>query len=105
MTINLVYMAKPIYGGWVTFTAHLGLKYNCNLIDNDSFVIIRSFSINNTVNETIVIRNNLKEGLILNLSSNKPIKKNDNIKNMITKKSLLFRKVFFNIKNSSKKIN
>ena len=31
MTINLVYMAKPIYGGWVTFTAHLGLKYNCNL--------------------------------------------------------------------------
>ena len=25
---NLVYMAKPIYGGWVTFTAHLNLKYN-----------------------------------------------------------------------------
>jgi len=24
---NLVYMAKPIYGGWVTFTAHLSLKY------------------------------------------------------------------------------
>ena len=24
-------MAKPIYGGWVTFTAHLCLKYNCNL--------------------------------------------------------------------------
>ena len=24
-------MAKPIYGGWVTFTSHLCLKYNCNL--------------------------------------------------------------------------
>ena len=24
-------MAKPIYGGWVTFTAHLSLKYNCEL--------------------------------------------------------------------------
>ena len=24
-------MAKPIYGGWVTFTAHLCLKHNCNL--------------------------------------------------------------------------
>jgi len=31
MTVNLVYMAKPIYGGWVTFTAHLALKYNCEL--------------------------------------------------------------------------
>ena len=29
--VNLVYMAKPIYGGWVTFTAHLCLKYNCDL--------------------------------------------------------------------------
>ena len=25
---NLVYMAQPIYGGWVTMTAHLALKYN-----------------------------------------------------------------------------
>lgn len=25
---TLVYMAKPTYGGWVTFTAHLSLKYN-----------------------------------------------------------------------------
>jgi hypothetical protein len=25
---NLVYMAKPIYGGWVSFTAHLSLKKN-----------------------------------------------------------------------------
>ena len=31
MTINLVYMAKPIYGGWVTFTSHLSLKYKCDL--------------------------------------------------------------------------
>ena len=30
--INLLYMAKPIYGGWVTFTAHLCLKYNCDLL-------------------------------------------------------------------------
>ena len=29
--INLIYMAKPIYGGWVTFTAHLCLKYKCDL--------------------------------------------------------------------------
>ena len=25
---NLLYLAKPIYGGWVTFTAHLSKKYN-----------------------------------------------------------------------------
>lgn len=25
---NLIYMAKPVYGGWVTFTAHLNLKYD-----------------------------------------------------------------------------
>ena len=31
MTINLVYMARPIYGGWVSFTSHLCLKYNCDL--------------------------------------------------------------------------
>ena len=24
---NLLYLAKPIYGGWVTFTAHLSKKY------------------------------------------------------------------------------
>ena len=24
---NLIYLAKPIYGGWVTFTAHLSKKY------------------------------------------------------------------------------
>ena len=29
--MNLVYMAKPIYGGWVTFTSHLCLKYKCDL--------------------------------------------------------------------------
>ena len=28
---NLIYMAKPIYGGWVSFTAHLSLKKNYNL--------------------------------------------------------------------------
>lgn len=28
---NLVYMAKPMYGGWVSFTAHLSLKYNLPL--------------------------------------------------------------------------
>ena len=26
MVFNLVYMARPIYGGWVTMTAHLSLK-------------------------------------------------------------------------------
>ena len=28
---NLVYMAKPVYGGWVSFTAHLSLKKNYSL--------------------------------------------------------------------------
>ena len=26
--MNLVYMSRPIYGGWVSFTAHLSLKNN-----------------------------------------------------------------------------
>lgn len=25
--MNLIYMARPVYGGWVSFTAHLALKY------------------------------------------------------------------------------
>ena len=29
--MNLIYMAKPSYGGWVSFTAHLSLKYNYKL--------------------------------------------------------------------------
>ena len=29
--LNLIYMAKPPYGGWVSFTAHLARKYNANL--------------------------------------------------------------------------
>ena len=29
--MNLVYMAKPIYGGWVTFTSHMAHKYDCDL--------------------------------------------------------------------------
>ena len=28
---NLVYMAKPPYGGWVSFTAHLSKKFNYDL--------------------------------------------------------------------------
>ena len=28
---NLIYMAKPAYGGWVAFTVHLALKYGYNL--------------------------------------------------------------------------
>ncbi len=28
---NLIYMAKPRFGGWVTFTAHLSRKYNYKL--------------------------------------------------------------------------
>ena len=32
MTYNLIYMAKPIYGGWVTFTAHLSLKTDSNIL-------------------------------------------------------------------------
>ena len=29
--VNLIYMAKPRFGGWVTFTAHLSQKYNYKL--------------------------------------------------------------------------
>lgn len=29
--IQLIYMARPIYGGWVSFTAHLSLKYSLPL--------------------------------------------------------------------------
>ena len=29
--MNLIYMAKPRFGGWVTFTAHLSKKYNYKL--------------------------------------------------------------------------
>jgi hypothetical protein len=29
--ISLVYLAKPVYGGWVTFTVHLSKKYNYRL--------------------------------------------------------------------------
>jgi len=29
--MNLIYMGKPAYGGWVSFTAHLSLKYNFKL--------------------------------------------------------------------------
>ena len=28
---NIFYLAKPVYGGWVTFTAHLSRKYNYKL--------------------------------------------------------------------------
>ena len=29
--INLYYLARPIYGGWVTFTVHLALKHKLSL--------------------------------------------------------------------------
>ena len=29
--LSLVYLAKPIYGGWVTFTVHLAKKFNYRL--------------------------------------------------------------------------
>ena len=29
--MHLIYMGKPTYGGWVSFTAHLSLKYNYKL--------------------------------------------------------------------------
>ena len=30
--LNLVYMAKPTYGGWVSFTTHMALKYDLELL-------------------------------------------------------------------------
>lgn len=30
--VHLIYMARPIYGGWVSFTAHMALKYSLPLI-------------------------------------------------------------------------
>jgi hypothetical protein len=32
MTISLLYLAKPTYGGWVSFTSHLSLKYKYNIL-------------------------------------------------------------------------
>ena len=29
--VNLIYMARPVYGGWVSFTAHLALKHTFKL--------------------------------------------------------------------------
>mgnify|MGYP006079440749 CR=1 FL=1 len=29
--LSLVYLAKPVYGGWITYTAHMVLKYGCDL--------------------------------------------------------------------------
>ena len=26
--MNLFYLAKPMYGGWISFTSHLALKFN-----------------------------------------------------------------------------
>ena len=42
---NLVYMAKPPYGGWITFTAHLSKKNNFNIykIGNRTEKRIRPF--------------------------------------------------------------
>ena len=31
MENNLLYLAKPVYGGWVTFTAHLSHKLNASI--------------------------------------------------------------------------
>ena len=31
MVLSLVYMAKPIYGGWVSFTSHMALKYGLKI--------------------------------------------------------------------------
>ena len=28
---SLIYMARPIYGGWVSFTSHLSLKENSQI--------------------------------------------------------------------------
>ncbi len=31
MVVSLIYMARPVYGGWVSFTAHMALKYDMKL--------------------------------------------------------------------------
>jgi hypothetical protein len=43
--LSLVYLAKPIYGGWVTFTVHLAKKYNYRLykVTKRSESKVRSF--------------------------------------------------------------
>ena len=43
--MNLVYMARPIYGGWITMTAHLSLTYNLSLfkIGKNTEKCFRSF--------------------------------------------------------------
>ena len=61
---NLVYMAKPNYGGWVSFTAHLANKFNYNLykIGNNTESKKRPFGYdveyqNITINDLIKIPN------------------------------------------------
>ena len=63
--MNLIYMAKPTYGGWVTMTAHLALKYDCHLmkIGNRTESCKRDFGYGvfyqNTKIDEIVNRDNL----------------------------------------------
>ena len=62
---NLVYMAKPVYGGWVTFTAHLNLKYDYSLFkigkrtepNKETMVIL--FTIQNLSIEDLLKKPNL----------------------------------------------
>ena len=49
--MNLVYMARPVYGGWITMTAHLALTYDYNLSVPLSLF---KFDINKYRNYTIV---------------------------------------------------
>ncbi len=65
MEYNLIYMARPIYGGWITFTAHLSLKYEYpiyKIFDSKQKKNTRKFGYNTTytnlpISEIIKLKN------------------------------------------------
>ena len=63
---NLVYMAKPPYGGWVSFTAHLSRKFNYPLfkIGNNTESKTRPYGYGVDY-QNVTIADILKKGKIL----------------------------------------
>ena len=70
---NLLYLAKPIYGGWVTFTAHLSKKYDLQLIPFllEGVAQKAEFKLSDGMHPndkgTIIISNTLKKIILKNM--------------------------------------
>ena len=75
--MNLIYMAKPRFGGWVTFTAHLSRKYKYKLykihhrteIKKNGEPILRSFGYG-VYYQNISIQDAIKLKNVLNIMNN-----------------------------------